>query len=139
MRIFQVFINVDGLRIRGQPFLGVIPRPSQRRFGFYAVLFLVADQDSEASSLLGLARNAVAAEFDSVSLSRPDTWSVQMVDWRIAGMAPPLFNRPGCIDRKWGAAWYESTDERAKQHRYRLVKTRLWKGRRARMPRTGVS
>ena len=131
LRIFQVFVNVDGLRIRGRRILGLIPLPSWKRYGFYAVLLIAADEESKPPLLLALARDALADEFSSVSLTSPESWSVQMMEWRMVGAAPPLFRQPGCIDDDWGAAWYESADEKAKQHRYRLVKIRLWQGKRA--------
>ena len=131
LRIFQVFVNVDGLRIRGRRILGLIPLPSWKRYGFYAVILIAADEESKPPLLLALARDALADEFSSLSPTSPESWSVQMMDWRMVGAAPPLFQQPGCVDDDWGAAWYESADEKAKQHRYRLVKIRLWKGKRA--------
>lgn len=131
LRIFQLFVNVDGLRIRGRRILGVIPVPSWKRYGFYAVLLVAAAEESKPPLLLALARDALADEFSSVSPTPRESWSVQMMDWRMVGAAPPLFQQPGCIDDGWGAAWYESADQKAKQHRYRLVEIRLWKGRRA--------
>lgn len=132
LRIFQVFVNVDGLRIRGRRILGLIPLPSWKRYGFYAVLLIAADEESKPPSLLALARDALVDDFTSLSPTSPESWGVQMMDWRMVGAAPPLFQQPGCIDDDWGAAWYESADEKAKQHRYRLVKIRLWNGKRAR-------
>ena len=132
LRIFQVFVNVDGLKIRGPRILGVIP--SWRRYGFYAVMLIAADEQSKPPALLALARAALTSEFSPLSSTPPELWRVQMVDWRMVGAAPPLFREPGCIDDGWGAAWYEGADQKAKQHRYRLVKTRLWKGRRATKP-----
>lgn len=134
LRIFQVFVNVDGLRIRNRRILGVIPIPSRTRYGFYAVLLIAADEESKPPSLLALARDALVDEFSSVSPTPPESWNVQLMDWRMVGAAPPLFQQPGCIDDGWGAAWYESEDEKAKQHRYRLIKVRLWEGKRAKRP-----
>lgn len=130
LRIFQVFVNVDGLRVRVRRLLGVIP--SWKRYGFYAVMLIAANAESESPLLLALARDALADEFSPLSCTSLESWSVQMMDWRMVGAAPPLFQRPGCIDDGWAAAWYESADEKAKQHRYRLVKIRLWEGKRAR-------
>jgi hypothetical protein len=131
LRIFQVFVNVDGLRIRGRRLFGLIPLPSWKRYGFYAVMPIAADEESKPPLLLALARDALVDEFSSLTPTSPDSWSVHMVDWRMVAAAPPLIQQPGCVDNDWGAAWYESTDEKAKQHRYRLVKLRLWKGKRA--------
>lgn len=134
LRIFQVFVNVEGLRIRSRRFLGVIPLPSWKRYGFYAVLLIAADAESKPPALLALARDVLADEFSSLSPTAPESWSIQMMDWRMVGAAPPLFQQPGCIDDGWAAAWYESADEKAKQHRYRLAKVRLWEGKRAKKP-----
>lgn len=131
LRIFQVFVNVDGLRIRGRWILRYIPLPNWKRYGFYAVLLIAAAEDCKPPLLLALAREALIAEFDSISPTPADSWRMQIMDWRMVGAAPPLFQQPGCIDNDWGAAWYESADDKAKQHRYRLTKLRLWKGRRA--------
>ncbi|HUY01673.1 MAG TPA: hypothetical protein VMV33_00170 [Rhodocyclaceae bacterium] len=131
MRIFQVFINVDGLRIRARRILRFIPLPSWKRYGFYAVMLVAAVEDSKPPLLLALAREALVAEFAAISPTPGESWSTKMIDWRLVGAAPPLFQQPGCIDSGWGAAWYESTDEKAKQQRYRLTKLRLWQGQRA--------
>lgn len=137
LRIFQVFVNVDGLRIRGRRHLGLIPLPSWKRYGFYAVMLIAADEESKPPLLLALARDALVDEFSPLSPTSPESWNVQMMDWRMVAAAPPLVQQPGCIDGDWGAAWYESADEKAKQHRYRLVKIRLWKGKRAKKQPSG--
>jgi hypothetical protein len=63
LRIFQVFVNVDGLRIRGRRLLGLIPLPSWKRYGFYAVILIAADEESKPPLLLALARDALVDEF----------------------------------------------------------------------------
>ncbi|MES0371269.1 MAG: hypothetical protein ABUK11_03230 [Mariprofundaceae bacterium] len=132
LRIYQLFVNVEGLDVRiNQPVFGFIPFVKKKQFGFYAVMMLAAPVSSKPPFLLSLAHEALADEFESISSSSPDAWCVQQVDWREAGAAPPMFQQPGCVDQDWGAAWYELGDEAAKQHRYRLAKARLWKGRRA--------
>lgn len=131
LRIFQVFVNADGLRIRSRRVLRFIPLPNWKRYGFYAVLLIAAAEDSKPPLLLALAREALIAEFASISPTPAKSWRMQIMDWRMVGAAPPLFQEPGCIDNDWGAAWYESADDKAKQQRYRLTKLRLWKGRRA--------
>ena len=139
LRIFQVFVNVDGLRIHGRPLLRFFSLPSWKRYGFYAVMLIAADEDSKPPLLLALARDTLIAEFAAISPTPAQSWSAQMVDWRMVGAAPPFFRQPGCIDQDWGAAWYASSDERAKQQRYRLTKLRLWQGRRARNGAAGKS
>lgn len=130
LRIYQVFVNVEGLEVRiKQPVLGFIPRTKKKEFGFYAVMMLAAPESSLPPLLLSLAKAALEDEFASLSRSEPDTWVITQVEWRETGAAPPMFQQPGCIDQDWGAAWYELGDEKAKQHRYRLAKTRLWKRR----------
>lgn len=132
LRIYQVFVNVEGLEVRiHRSVLGFIPFIKRKEFGFYAVMMLAAPLSSKPPFLLSLARETLAEEFAPLSRSRPDAWSIQQVEWRETGAAPPMFQQPGCIDQEWGAAWYELGDEAAKQHRYRLVKSRLWKGHRA--------
>jgi len=132
MRIYQVFINVEGLEVRiRKPFLGIIPFAQRKQFGFYAVMMLAAPELSKPPLLLGLAKDALADEFAPLSRSTPDMWHIEQVEWRETGAAPPMFQQPGCIDQDWGAAWYELGDDVAKKHRYRLAKARLWKGRRA--------
>lgn len=132
LRIYQVFVNVEGLEIRiRKPFLGIIPFAQRKQFGFYAVMMLAAPELSKPPLLLGLAKDALADEFAPLSRRAPEQWHIQQVEWRETGAAPPMFQQPGCIDQDWGAAWYELGDEAAKQHRYRLAKARLWKGRRA--------
>ncbi|MDX8412259.1 MAG: hypothetical protein R8K46_10395 [Mariprofundaceae bacterium] len=132
LRIYQVFVNVEGLQVRiHKPLFGVIPFSRRKRFGFYAVMMLAAPEASKPPLLLSLARDALADEFAPLSRSAPDTWHIEQVEWRETGVAPPMFQQPGCIDQDWGAAWYELDDMAAKQHRYRLAKARLWKGRRA--------
>jgi len=132
LRIYQVFVNVEGLEVRiHHSVLGFIPFIKKKEFGFYAVMMLAAPVSSKPPLLLSLAGEALADEFASLSRSAPDTWRIQQVAWRETGAAPPMFQQPGCVDQDWGAAWYELSDEAAKQHRYRLAKARLWKGRRA--------
>ena len=132
LRIYQVFVNVEGLEVRiHRPVLGFIPFIKREKFGFYAVMMLAAPLSSKPPLLLSLAKEALADEFAPISRSSPDEWTIQQVEWREVGAAPPMFQQPGCVDEDWGAAWYELSDEAAKQHRYRLAKARLWKGRRA--------
>ncbi len=132
LRLYQVFVNVEGLEVKiKQPLLGFIPRSKKKEFGFYAVMMLAAPEASLPPLLLSLAKEALADEFESLSLSTPEEWIIEQVEWRETGMAPPMFQQPGCVDQDWGAAWYELGDEKAKKHRYRLAKARLWKGRRA--------
>lgn len=131
MRIFQVFVNVEGLRIRGRPLLRFFTLPNWRLYGFYAVLLIAADEESKPPLLLALTRETLIAEFAPISPTPAASWRMTLVDWRKVGAAPPLFQRPGCIDADWGAAWYRATDDKAKQQRYRLTKLRLWQGQRA--------
>jgi hypothetical protein len=132
LRIYQVFVNVEGLEVRiKRSVFGFIPRNKRKEFGFYAVMMLAAPESSLPPLLLSLAREALADEFAPLSRSKPDEWAIQQVQWRETGAAPPMFQQPGCIDQDWGATWYELGDERAKKQRYRLAKARLWKGRRA--------
>jgi len=131
-RIFQLFINVEGLDVRvGRTLFGLIQLGSRKRFGLYAVMLIAAPHGSKPPLLLALATDALAGEFAPLSLSSPEAWQVSQVEWRDTGAAPPMFRQPGCIDQEWGAAWYELGDEAAKQHRCRLVRARLWRGRRA--------
>lgn len=131
-RIFQLFVNAEGLDVRvGRTLFGLIRLGSRKSFGLYAVLLIAAPEGSKPPFLLALAADALAGEFAPLSLTPPQTWQVSQVEWRDAGAAPPMFRQSGCIDREWGAAWYELGDEAAKQHRCRLVRARLWKGRRA--------
>lgn len=136
LRIFQVFVEVDGLRIRGRRTLRFIPLSNWKRYGFYAVLLIAAAEESKPPLLMALAREALIAEFASISPTPTKSWRMRVMDWRLVGAAPPMFQQPGCIDNDWGAAWYESMDEKAKKHRYRLTKLRLWKGRRAKRHQT---
>ncbi len=132
LRIYQLFLNVEGVNVRiNRPVLGFIPFIKRKQFGFYAVMMLAAPESSKPPFLLSLAHEALADEFASICIGSPDSWRVQQIGWREAGAAPPMFQQSGCIDQDWGAAWYELGDETAKQHRYRLAKARLWKGRRA--------
>jgi len=136
LRIFQVFVNVEGLTIPGRRILGLVTLPSRKRYGFYAVMLIAAGEESKPPLLLSLAKDALVEEFSPLSRIPPEAWHMQMVDWRMVGAAPPMFQDPGCIDSGWGAAWYDMADAAAKQHRYRLAKARLWKGRRAKVART---
>lgn len=131
LRIFQVFVEVDGLRIHARRILRFIPLPNWKRYGFYAVLLIAADEESKPPLLMALAKEALLAEFAPISPTPTKSWCMRVMDWRMVGAAPPQFQQPGCIDNDWGAAWYESSDDKAKKQRYRLVKLRLWKGRRA--------
>jgi len=135
LRIFQVFVNVEGLKIPGRRILGLITLPTRKRYGFYAVMLVAAGEESKPPLLLSLAKDALVEEFSPLSRIPPEAWHMQMVDWRMVGAAPPMFQDPGCIDSGWGAAWYDMADGAAKQHRYRLAKARLWKGRRAKAVR----
>lgn len=131
-RIFQLFVNAEGLDVRvGRTLFGLIPLGRRKSFGLYAVMLIAAPEGSKPPLLLALAADALAGEFAPLSLTPPEEWQVSQVEWRDAGAAPPMFRQPGCIDQEWGAAWYELGDEAAKQHRCRLVRTRLWRGRRA--------
>ncbi|MFV1973765.1 MAG: hypothetical protein ACC648_08595 [Thiohalobacterales bacterium] len=87
---------------------------------------LAAPESSESALLLSLARAALAEEFAPISRSSPDEWQLQQINCREVGAAAPMFQQPDCIDRDWGALWYELGDESAKRDRYELAKTRLW-------------
>ncbi len=134
LRIFQVFVNVEGVRVPiRHPVLNIIPwrlRPS-KIFGFYSVLMLAAEVDTRPPMLLSMATEVLAEEFAGMSKTSPDDWQTKMEQWREVGLAPPMFQQTGCIEDGWGAAWYELGDEKAKSQRYRLTKIRLWNGRRA--------
>jgi len=134
LRIYQVFVNVEGVcaPIR-HPLLNIIPwrlRPA-KTFGFYAVLMLAAEMDTRPPMLLSMAMAVLADEFSGMSKTPAEHWQSRMEMWREVALAPPMFQQTGCIDDGWGAAWYELGDEKAKRQRYRLSKIRLWKGRRA--------
>ena len=135
LRIFQVFVNAEGLRIRGRRWLRWFTLPSWQRYGFYAVMLVAADAESKPPLLLALARQALIAEFAPISPTPAQSWRTTMMDWRKIGAAPPLIQQPGCIDADWGAAWYRTADDKAKQQRYRLAKLRLWTGQRAKRDR----
>jgi len=133
LRIYQVFVNVEGVRVPiRHPLLNVMPwrlRPT-KTFGFYAVLMLAAEMDSRPPMLLSMAMEVLADEFSGMSRTPVGDWQINMEQWRETGLAPPMFQQTGCIEDGWGAAWYELGDEKAKRQRYRLSKIRLWKGRR---------
>ena len=131
LRIFQAFVNVEGLKLQVRKIFGWLPLPTRKRYGFFAVILLAAGEDTKPPLLLSLALDALLAEFSPLSATPPQLWRVQLVDWRLIGAAPPLFQQPGCIDSGWGAAWYDMADSAAKKHRYRMAKLRLWQGRRA--------
>jgi len=127
LRVYDVFANVEGLRVRvPKPLLGFIPFGVSKRFGLYVVMKLAAPASSEPALLLRLAKAALAEEFASISRSSPHEWRIQQLNCREVGAAPPMFQQPGCIDQDWGALWYELGDEAAKRDRYELAKTRLW-------------
>lgn len=127
LRVYDVFVNVEGLRVRvPKPLLGFIPFGVSKSFGFYVVMILAASESSESAQLLSLAKAALADEFASISRNSPDEWEIQQVNCREVGAAPPEFQQPGCVDHDWGAIWYELGDETAKRDRYELAKTRLW-------------
>jgi len=127
LRAYDVFISVEGLRVRvPKPLFGFIPFGVSKRFGFYVVMRLAAPESSEPALLLSLARAALAEEFAPISRSSPDKWQLQQINCRELGAAPPMFQQPVCIDQDWGALWYELGDETAKRARYELAKTRLW-------------
>jgi len=134
LRIYQVFVNVEGVcaPIR-HPLLNVIPwrlRPA-KTFGFYAVLMLAAETGTRPPMLLSMAMDVLEDEFSGMSKTPAEQWESSMEQWREVAVAPPMFQQAGCIDDGWGAAWYELGDEKAKSQRYRLTKIRLWKGRRS--------
>ncbi len=127
LRVYDVFVNVEGLRVRvPKPLLGFIPFGASKRFGFYVVMMLAAPKSSEPALLLSLAKAALAEEFAPISRSSPDEWQIQQVNCREVGAAPPMFQQPGCVDQDWGALWYELGDEAAKRDRFELATTRLW-------------
>jgi hypothetical protein len=127
LRIYDVFVNVEGLRVRvPKPLLGFIPFGVSKRFGLYVVMMLAAPESSESALLLSLARAALAEEFASISRNSPDDWQLQQINCRELGVAPPMIQQPDCINQDWGALWYELGDESAKRDRYELAKTRLW-------------
>jgi len=134
LRLFQVFVNSEGIRVPiRHPLLNFLPwryRPA-KTFGFYAVLMLAANEGTLPPMLLSMAQQVLAEQFGQMSRTEPADWVGKMVQWREVGVAPPMFQQPGCIDDGWGAAWYEFGDEKTKAQRYRLTKLRLWKGRRA--------
>jgi len=137
LRIYQVFVNVEGIRVPiRHPLLNIIPwhlRPT-KVFGFYAVLMLASEMDTRPPMLLSMAIDVLADEFAGMSKTPAGDWQIHMEQWREAGVAPPMFQQAGCIEDGWGAAWYELGDEKAKRQRYRLSKARLWKRRRAKRP-----
>ncbi len=125
--IYDVFINVEGLRVRvPRPLFGFIPFGVSKQFGFYVVMKFAAPGSSEPGLLLSLARSALASEFAPVSKSSPDEWQLRQINCRELGAAAPMFQQPDCVDQDWGALWYEIGDEAAKQSRYELAKKRLW-------------
>ncbi|MFV2004311.1 MAG: hypothetical protein ACC650_03855 [Gammaproteobacteria bacterium] len=125
--VYDVFVNVEGLRIKvPKPLLGFIPFSISKRFGLYVVMKLAAPVSSESKLLLRLTKMAIAEEFGAISLSLPDKWQIQQISCRELGEAPSIFQQPACIDQDWGALWYELGDESAKHDRYQLAKKRLW-------------
>lgn len=132
LRVFQVFVNVEGIRIRKRGIMRLVSLLSRRRYGFYSVMLVAAEEDSMPPLLLSLVKDALMEEFALLSRTPPQSWQIKLVDWRMVGMAPPTFQQQGCIDGNWGAAWYDMADEAARKHRYRLTKRRLWQGKRAR-------
>jgi hypothetical protein len=131
LRIYQVFVNVEGIKMRKRGIMRLISLLSRKKHGFYAVMLVAATEDSKPPLLLSLVNGTLMDEFSLLSHTPPESWHIKMVDWRMVGMAPPMFQAPGCIDNDWAAAWYDMADEKAKKHRYRLTKLRLWKGKRA--------
>jgi hypothetical protein len=131
-----VFVNVEGIKIRKRGLMRLISLLSRKKYGFYSVMLVAAEEDSMPPFLLSLVKNTLMDEFALLSRTPPESWQIQLVDWRMVGMAPPMFQQHGCIDSNWGAAWYDMADESAKKHRYRLTKVRLWKGKRAKQNRT---
>ncbi len=132
LRVFQVFVNVEGIKMRKRGIMQFISLLSRKKHGFYSVMLVAAEEDSMPPFLLSLVRGTLLGEFSLLSHTPPESWRMKLVDWRMVGMAPPMFQQHGCIDSNWGAAWYDMADEAAKKHRYRLTKLRLWKGKRAR-------
>jgi len=134
LRLYQAFVNIEGVRVPiRHPLLNILPwqfRPS-KTFGFYAVLMLAAEEDTRPPMLLSMAQQVLADHFGQMSRTEPSSWVSKMELWRELGVAPPMFQQPGCVDDGWGAAWYQLGDEKVKAQRYRLTKLRLWKGRRA--------
>jgi len=141
LRLYQVFVNVEGVCVPlRHPMVNMLPwrwRPS-KVFGFYAVIMLAAEEGTKPPMLLSMAQDVLGDEFSSMSKTPSEEWVMKMEQWRETGVAPPMFQQPGCVDDGWGAAWYEMGNERDKGQRYRLTKTRLWKGRRAK-PRKAVA
>ena len=106
---------------------------SRKKHGFYSVMLVAAEEDSVPPFLLSLVKDTLMEEFALLSRTPPASWQIKLVDWRMVGMAPPMFQQHGCIDSNWGAAWYDMADDAARKHRYRLTKLRLWKGKRAKI------
>jgi len=134
LRLYQVFVNVEGVQVPiRHPLVNMIPwrwRPT-RHFGLYAVLMLASEDGTKPPMLLSMTHDILADTFAQMSKTRPEDWAIKMEQWREVGVAPPMFQQPGCVDDGWGAAWYEMGNDRDKGQRYRLAKVRLWKGRRA--------
>jgi len=127
LRVYDVFVNVEGLRIRvPKPLFGFIPFSVNKRFGLYVVMILAAPESSDTAFLLSLAQAALAEEFEPVSRNSSKEWQMQQLNCREVGAAPPIYQQPDCINQDWGALWYELGDEPAKLERYELAKTRLW-------------
>ncbi len=131
LRVFQVFVNIEGIKMRKRGIMRFISLLSRKKYGFYAVMLVAAEEDSMPPFLLSLVTGTLMDEFSLLSHTPPESWQIKLVDWRMVGMAPPMFQQHGCVDSNWGAAWYDMADESAKKHRYRLTKLRLWKGKRA--------
>jgi len=142
LRLYQVFVHVEGVQVPiRHPLVNVIPwrwRPT-RHFGFYTVLMLAAEEGTKPPMLLSIAQEVLADAFAQMSKTLPEDWAMKMEQWRELGVAPPMFQQPGCVEDGWGAAWYELGNEKDKGQRYRLVKTRLWKGHRAKPRRMIVT
>ena len=136
LRVFQVFVNVEGIRMRKRGLMRLVSLLSRQWHGFYAVMLVAAEEGSRPPLLLSLVRDVLMEEFAPLSFTPPESWQIKLVDWRMVGMSPPMFQQPGCIDQDWGAAWYDMADDKARQHRYRLTRRRLWEGRRAKTART---
>jgi len=127
LRVYDVFVNVEGLQIRvPKPLFGFIPFSVNRKFGLYVVMMLAAPESSDSAFLLSLAKAALAEEFAPISRNSVNEWQTQQIDCREVGAAPPIIQQPDCINQEWGALWYELGDESAKLERYELAKTRLW-------------
>ncbi len=131
LRVFQVFVNVEGIKMRKRGVMRFISLLTRKKYGFYSVMLVAAEEDSMPPFLLSLVKGTLMDEFSLLSHTPPESWQIKLVDWRMVGMAPPMFQQHGCVDSNWGAAWYDMADESAKKHRYRLTKLRLWKGKRA--------